>query len=56
MGSSFSVRQFVRLGSSVSVVGLSRFGSVFSMSVLDFLHLGSSCRCGASVAWVARYL
>merc|ERR1719399_607747 len=42
MASSFSVRQFVRLGSSVSVVGLSRFGSVFSMSVLDFLHLGSS--------------
>jgi hypothetical protein len=31
-----------KLGSSVSVVGLSRFGSVFSMSVLDFLHLGSS--------------
>jgi hypothetical protein len=27
---------------SVSVSGMTRFGSVFSMSVLDFLHLGSS--------------
>ena len=35
--SSLSVRSFAKLGSSVSVVGLARFGSVFSMSVLDFI-------------------
>merc|ERR1712159_872358 len=41
-GSSLSVRSFAKLGSSLSTFGLTRFGSVFSMSVLDFLHLGSS--------------
>merc|ERR1719258_278273 len=41
-GSSVSVQYVARLCSSISVRGLSRFGSVFSMSVLDFLHLGSS--------------
>merc|ERR1711871_1407596 len=35
-------RSFGRDGSCVSVQGLARLGSVFSMSVLDFLHLGSS--------------
>jgi len=40
LGSSLSLRSFVRAGSAVSVLGVSRFGS--SMSVLDFVHLGSS--------------
>merc|ERR1719161_3250927 len=37
-----SLRYIARLGSAVSVRGLSRFGSVFSMSVLDRKVLGSS--------------
>ena len=36
------LRSFAQLGSSLSTQGLGRFGSVFSVSVLDFLHLGSS--------------
>jgi hypothetical protein len=44
----------------VSVRGLSRFGSVFSMSVLDFLHLGSSLslrsfgRMGSSISVIGN--
>ncbi len=41
LGSALSLRSSAWLGSSVSVHGLSRFGSVFSLSVLDFLYLGS---------------
>ena len=41
LGSALSLRSFAWLGGSGSVRGLSRFGSVFSVSVLDFLHLGS---------------
>jgi acyl-[acyl carrier protein]--UDP-N-acetylglucosamine O-acyltransferase len=54
LGSSLSLRSFARVSSSVSVRGLSNFGS--SMSVLDFLHLGSSlslrsfARVGSSVS------
>ena len=42
IGSSLAVRNLLRVGSARSVVGLTRFGSVFQMSVLDFVHLGSS--------------
>jgi hypothetical protein len=54
LGSSLSLRSFGRLSSTVSVRGLSRFGS--SVSVLDFVHLGSSLslrsfgRVGSSVS------
>lgn len=34
------MRSFSRLGSSLSVYGISKFGS--SMSLLDFFHLGST--------------
>jgi hypothetical protein len=40
----------------VSVLGLARFGSVFSLSVLDFVNLGSCmalrsmARCGSALA------
>ena len=37
-----SMRSFARIGSSLSVHGCARFGSVFCASVLDFVHLGSS--------------
>merc|ERR1712139_379478 len=39
-GSSLSLRSFGRLGSAVSVIGMSRFGS--QVSVVDFVSLGST--------------
>ena len=40
--SQISERSFARIGSGVAVFGLGRFGSVFALSVLDFVHLGSA--------------
>ena len=37
-----ALRSFAQIGSSVATLGLARFGSVFAVSVLDFVHLGSS--------------
>lgn len=42
VAASLSLRGVGRIGSSMSVVGLGRLGSVFSLSVIDFTHLGSS--------------
>ena len=36
------LRSFANFGSSLAVFGAGRFGSVFTLSVLDCLHLGSS--------------
>ena len=54
-----SVTIFVKERSAIAVVGLARFGSLFSMSVMDVLSLGSSLslrsfnRLGALGLWLA---
>ena len=42
LGSSLSLRQFARCGSTLSTWGGARFGSVYQLSVVDFTHLGSA--------------
>ena len=60
VGSSMSVRSFMRLGSSVSVAGRARVGGAGGASVWDYTHVGSSMsvrsfmRLGSSVSVAGR--
>jgi hypothetical protein len=41
LGSSISVRRFLRTGSSLSIAGVSAYGSLVQLSLIDCLNLGS---------------